>query len=212
MSRKGGLREFGFVNLGLCAIWVGTVSAGSAILLTYDSRPGEIPRQLVGWPSGSSLVRHAKLPTLVMFVHPHCPCTRASISELERLHSDCHGLAEFQVVAYQPASTGEDWRDSPIMRTLIRTDDVGVKWDRDGLETQRFGVATSGHVLLFDRFGRLQFTGGITNSRGHEGSNAGREFMTRFLRFGSREQSVQTSAFRTSVYGCQINRAGVAKQ
>ena len=38
---------------------------------------------------------------------------------------------------------------------------------------QRFGAETSGQTLLYDRDGRLLFSGGTTGSRGHDGDNAG---------------------------------------
>jgi hypothetical protein len=46
--------------------------------------------------------------------------------------------------------------------------------DEGGALSRRFGVLTSGHVLLYDRGGRLLFSGGITGARGHRGDNEGR--------------------------------------
>jgi hypothetical protein len=49
-----------------------------------------------------------------------------------------------------------------------------VRHDLDREEARRFGVATSGHVLLYDRRGALIFSGGITAGRGERGDNLGR--------------------------------------
>jgi len=50
---------------------------------------------------------------------------------------------------------------------------VTIVTDADGAEANRFGAETSGHTLLFDFGRRLLFSGGITDSRGHTGDNAG---------------------------------------
>jgi hypothetical protein len=70
--------------------------------------------------------------------------------------------------------------------------------DPDGREARRLGVMTSGHVLLYDRAGRLLFTGGITGSRGHEGDNVGCESVIRLLRGegGARH--------RNDIFGCSV--------
>jgi hypothetical protein len=53
-------------------------------------------------------------------------------------------------------------------------------------------------VLLYDRAGQLQFTGGITGSRGHAGDNTGRDSVIRLLTGGG---AARRHAF---VYGCPI--------
>jgi len=50
-------------------------------------------------------------------------------------------------------------------------DDCRLVWG--GCVVDRFGAETSGHTLLFDSGGRLLLSGGITDSRGHAGDNAG---------------------------------------
>ena len=48
------------------------------------SRPGGDPEAPARWPEASALVRNADGPTLVLFAHPKCPCTDASLAELAR--------------------------------------------------------------------------------------------------------------------------------
>jgi hypothetical protein len=44
---------------------------------------------------------------------------------------------------------------------------------------------TSGQVLVFDRRGRVSYSGGITRARGQTGANAGRAAVEAILRGGS---------------------------
>ena len=66
------------------------------------------------------------------------------------------------------------WRRSEIERTLAGLAGVTVYHDRHSAEARRFQVATAEYVLLYDREGRLTFTGGITAARGDAGENHGR--------------------------------------
>jgi hypothetical protein len=74
-----------------------------------------------------------------------------------------------------PAHLPERWRGSAIEQDLAVLPDVVTYQDRGGGEARRFGVATSGHVLLYDAQGRLTYSGGITSARGHRGDNYGRD-------------------------------------
>ena len=75
---------------------------------------------------------------------------------------------------------------------------VRVYRDEGGVETRRFGVTSSGHVLLYAPSGRLQFSGGITLSRGHEGDNPGSEAIIHVVRGGTLAQH------ETPVFGCTL--------
>ena len=56
---------------------------------------------------------------------------------------------------------------------------VEVVSDEDDAQSAAFGAAVSGQTLLYDREGRLIFSGGITAARGHAGDNAGRSARSR---------------------------------
>ena len=46
---------------------------------------------------------------------------------------------------------------------------------------ERFGLVSSGHALLYDENGRLLFSGGLTNARGHAGNSVGRNAIVAIL-------------------------------
>jgi len=70
--------------------------------------------------------------------------------------------------------------------------------DDDGVEAARFGAATSGQVILYDRDGRLLFSGGITASRGHAGDNDGRDAIVSLLGGG------RGTRHSSPVFGCSL--------
>jgi hypothetical protein len=148
--------------------------AGFAVMLTNASTPGSVKASPSQWPSDSRLRPVAGRANLVMFAHPRCPCTRASLAELQGILSKCRERVTAQVVFFKPHQESEEWTKSDLWRNAAAMPSVRVLFDEDGREARRFGATTSGHVALFDVDGRLLFRGGITVSRGHLGENAGR--------------------------------------
>lgn len=63
---------------------------------------------------------------------------------------------------------------------------------------KRFAVKTSGHVLLYDMNGNLQFSGGVTASRGHEGPSIGGSAIATIL------AGRQSNTVSTAIYGCPL--------
>ena len=61
-----------------------------------------------------------------------------------------------------------------LRAALAAVPGLRVVLDPGGAEARRFGVATSGHLLLFDTRGGLIFSGGITPGRGQHGDSASR--------------------------------------
>src|SRR2546422_955144 len=63
-------------------LWLAAVSAGSLAMLRYANTPGHTAQAPLQWSAGSLIARDSQRATLVMFVHPRCPCSRASVGEL----------------------------------------------------------------------------------------------------------------------------------
>lgn len=70
-----------FMVLGLIT-WLLAVGVGLRFLLKYEDTPGRSGASPAEWPAESRIVRTPGLPSLVMMIHSHCPCSRASIGEL----------------------------------------------------------------------------------------------------------------------------------
>jgi hypothetical protein len=112
-------------------------------------------------------------PTLLIFLHPRCPCSRASLDELAIILDRCGDRVSAHAVVFRPRPDRGDWLPSPVDAALAEIPGLVVHPDR-GDEARIFGVATSGHVLLFDTRGDLIFSGGITPGRGERWDSAGR--------------------------------------
>jgi hypothetical protein len=185
-------------------LWLVLVCTGFAWLVRYEFSPGRAGTAPVSWPEESRIGRATDLPTLLMFAHPRCPCTRASMAELARLTAQCEGRARVVVSFFRPSGTGQDWSVTDLWRSASSLPGVTVEWDEDGIEGRRFHSETSGQVLLYDIRGRLVFEGGITSSRGHEGDNAGRGALVAILNGDA------FNSPRTPVFGCSISEPEMA--
>src|SRR4029079_14053071 len=108
------------------------------------------------WP-GSKLVKLAPgHSTLVMFVHPLCSCTRASLAELESVLQQSDGRVSAWIMVLHPGGTSDEWQRSSTLDSARHLPGVHLVMDTDGAEADRFGAATSGQVVLYDARGQLQ--------------------------------------------------------
>jgi hypothetical protein len=179
-------------------VWLLATLVGTWFLWRYANVPGERASAPTRWPSDARVELSPQGDTLVMFAHPHCPCTRASVAELERIISKCQGAVTPWIVFYKPSHTDDGWERTDLWRTAAAIPGAHVISDVDGAEARHFHVATSGQTLLYDAEGRLLFSGGITGARGHEGDNLGKTAVIDLLNTGD------SSCRSTSAFGCPI--------
>ena len=178
--------------------WAALIAIGLAVLFRYQMSPGPGAFPPPKWPVESRITRASDRPTLILMLHPHCPCSRATVAELAALMTRCQGLVRANVLFLKPATSPADWEKTDLWDSAARLPDVAVSLDENGAEASRFHVSTSGQALLYDSAGILLFSGGITASRGHPGENAGRNALVTLL-------TCRTAATcRTAVYGCSL--------
>lgn len=154
-------------------IWLLSVCFGFSMLWSYEFKPGRPVSFITQWPSASRLPRPSDRAMLVVLAHPRCPCTRAAISELARLMAHCRPRLVAYVLFFKPKNTPPDWEKTDLYARAASIPGVHVARDEGGVEARCFHAATSGQTLLFDAHGRMLFSGGITDGRGHEGDSAG---------------------------------------
>ena len=183
----------------LGAVWILSVGAGLAVLLRYEKEPGLAAAPPARWPASSRLEQAPGRATLVMLVHPGCPCSRASIEELDRIMARAEGLVTAHVLFFKPREFADDWEKTDLWYRAAAIPGVRVRRDDDGAEAGIFRAATSGQVVLYDAAGALVFRGGITPSRGHSGDNDGRQAIVALLT--ATEAPTRT---RTPVFGCSL--------
>jgi hypothetical protein len=193
-----------FVLAGLFAAWIGGVVTGMSVLWAYASAPAPSSPVPAAWPAGTTVARAKAVPTLIVFAHPKCPCSRASIGELGRVMTHVQGRVETVVVFYRPPTADPGWEKTDLWEAAAAIPGVRVMSDPDGAAAQAFGVLASGHTLLYGIDGRLMFSGGITAARGHAGDNDGsRSIVALVLGTGG-------AVSRTKVFGCFLRAIDAA--
>ena len=188
------------MNIAL-VLWLGIVCGATILMTRYSNSRGAEGPAPVSWPVDSKLALDGHRPTLLRFVHPRCPCSRASLGELERLLAQVTRRPAVELVFLKPSGTPSDWAETDLWRSASAIPDVKVYSDNNGLEARRFQAETSGQTLLYDPAGRLKFQGGITLARGHAGDNPGRTALQQLLQEGHSEQT------KTPVFGCSLFEA-----
>jgi len=186
------------VVVGFSVVWL--LASGWALkkIVDYKMTAGQRAVPPIRWPSGTLIPPPTRQATLVMFVHPHCPCTRATVSELARLVEALHGKLSAYVLFIQPEPFTKEWVESDLWTEVKRIPDVRAMIDRGGKQAELFKSYTSGQVFIYAPDGRLLFNGGITPSRGHEGDNLGIRRIMSLIRTGHADQA------QSAVFGCAL--------
>lgn len=184
--------------VGIFLVWSIAVVIGLYFLTKYEYTPGPQANTLERWPEGSKIPRDEKLYTLVMFAHPCCPCSVASVEELAIVMPECKGRLTAIVEFYVPDGRDTDWVGSELCSSASAIPGVIVRIDEAGAEAAKFHAESSGFSVLYDPQGNLVFSGGITSSRGHRGENVGRTAVIDVVQGNSPEVR------NTPVFGCEI--------
>jgi hypothetical protein len=155
------------------AAWAIVLVFGLRTLLVYAHTPGRLASPPSQWPMASPVGLARGRASLLVFAHPQCPCSRATLGELEKILACCRKQVEVTVFFYRPRTAPKDWAETDLWRTAAAMPGVRVLEDPDADIARLFGAQVSGQVVLYDVSGRLAFNGGITAFRGHSGDNDG---------------------------------------
>ncbi len=201
MSFSAGLKKQAVIAAAV-ALWIPAVAFGINILWSYSTTPGRTGGPPLDWPTNAPIAREKGRATLVMFAHPQCECSRATLGELAILMAQTHRQLDVDVFFYLPAHEASAWAQTDLWHGASAMPGVRVHEDREGAVAQSFGAFTSGQTLLYDSSGRLLFKGGITAFRGHSGDNAGRSAITALLQ--SEPSPGTILPVITPVFGCSL--------
>lgn len=179
-------------------VWIGMLFIGHLVLFEYELTPSPLANTKRIFPHLSGVQLAHGRQNLVLFLHPACPCSVATVDEFHELMREGEKDSVGTVIFYMPPEMEGEWSVAPIIQSVKRIRNVSVEYDTDGSLAQTFGVTTSGHVLIYDGRGVLQFTGGITGSRGHSGDNHYLELAKQCIL--ARKAKYTT----TPVFGCSL--------
>ena len=183
----------------ICLVWLGLVAGGFCLLGHEEFQAGAPAAVKQVFPPHSALALDRSRLTLLLFAHPQCPCTRTTFAELDQIRASSKDRLSIIILFVLPPHVPPGWEAGELWNRASQMKDVRVYRDVDGTEAQRFGVTTSGHVLVYNPGGTLLYSGGITLSRGHEGENPGeREIVSLTLGHSSTDKGVKP------VFGCSL--------
>ena len=176
--------------------WLALAAAGFVGLARYSSTPGgSDPSAAPGWPAATRLDPPAARPVLLLFLHPECPCSRATVEELAKVIARAPDAYDARALFVPLAAVAS----SPGLReAAARIPGLRLLDDPGGTEAARFGALTSGTVAVYGSDGRRRFFGGITAARAHEGDNEGSGALLALARGASPART------ETPVYGCGL--------
>jgi hypothetical protein len=195
------MKRRAFVMGLVFALWAGGVGVGAVELFRYEGTASPMGAPTAQWPAGTQLIPGSNEATLVMAVHPHCPCSIATMDELAVFAAHSQGRVRMYVLMVCPPGAAAAWAKTSLWNSAQAIPGVTVIADLEGREAKRFGVATSGETLLYGPDLRLLFSGGITESRGHSGDNDGESAIETLVRDPGRFAG---QGVHTPVYGCAL--------
>jgi hypothetical protein len=117
------------------------------------------------------------------------------------------GRMSAYVLFIKPAGSSDDWEKADLWQIASEIPGVSVVRDDEGFEAGLFNTATSGHTLVYNKQGRLVFSGGITASRGHFGDNAGEDAVVAIVK-GEVPELTETSVFGCPLFNPQFECRG----
>jgi hypothetical protein len=182
----------------MIAIWSLAVFTGVISLARHAAQPGAAALAAASLPASQTAPSATPLATLIMTVHPQCPCTRASLDELERIMAHCHGRLNALILFAEPPGLQADPAGTDFWKTAQDMPDVKCVRDPGGLRAAQLGAETSGQVFLYDTQAKLQFSGGITSARAHAGESDGDDAIIAIV------DGTQPLTHRTPVFGCSL--------
>ena len=168
------------------------------MVLNHETSAGRSAAAPHNWPTEAPIALDRHRATLLLFAHPHCPCTRATLGELNRLLGKYPNRVATHIFFVKPEKAPSDWLHTSLWRSAASMRGVTIHTDRCGTQARLFGAQTSGYVVFYSPEGQLLFKGGITAGRGHAGDNAGLSTIFSLLSGGN------PALTQTPVYGCAL--------
>lgn len=187
--------------------WLIAAAGGMTMLMGSTRRPDPAADERPAWPAEVELARavtgtaSATGPTLIVCLHPRCPCSDATLDALETLLASSKTATAYALFAL-PDAAPAGWADADLVARARTIPGLRVVLDRGGRQCSALGAKSSGQTFLYDASGRLSFAGGLTPGRGERGEVDG----TRFIADALSGLPAPRQTLRTDVFGCALYR------
>ncbi|MDB5347281.1 MAG: hypothetical protein JWP89_5658 [Schlesneria sp.] len=187
------------VSLTLVVLgWFAAVAGGLLYFNNYETTPGSTRPSPDRWPTAGAVPFSQGKVNLVVFAHPRCPCTRASLAELKSLLKDCPAPVSTHILFWVPPNASSPWTTSDLWEQARAIADVQLVADEGGQQAHCFGATTSGHLMIFAPDGTRLYSGGLTNGRGRVGNDSGLAAIRTLI------IQQQPLPAETAVFGCPL--------
>jgi len=163
--------------------------------------PHDLPASFAPEMAKAGARRGSETATLLVFLHPRCSCSHATLEQLQQILDSTRGPLQVFFLVYR-SKVVDDAAGSSALQGFApdaaRHREVRIVSDWNGALARRFGAATSGEIVLYGAEGRLLFQGGITPARAHLGDSDGADRLRNALATGIAQ------ATTSNVFGCAI--------
>lgn len=178
--------------------WLATLVSGLLYFNTYETTPGPAGSSSSKWPRSTAVRFSPGEINLLVFAHPRCPCTRASLDELKALLQDCPTRMPTHILFWVPPNASSAWTTSELWKQAGAIANAQVVADEGGEQARCFGATTSGHLMVFAPDGTRIYSGGLTNARGKSGNDSGLTLIRSLI------IQQRTLPSETPVFGCPL--------
>lgn len=188
----------------LVFIWCTGIAFGFTLLVDHGAKPSLQSPSPQQWPSDVEIQRATNVSTLLFFIHPQCPCTFASLAELERLVAQSDSSLQTILILNCPTEKLDEWMQTAVAKRAKGIPGARIFVDIDGKLSANFKASISGQCLLYAPSGQLLFQGGLTASRAHEGENLGQTILFHMLADREPRDLENHEPQVVAVYGCEL--------
>ena len=122
----------------LIANWAIGLVSGFSLIVSHNFATGNVSSAPIEWPDGINLESDANHPTLLVFIHPQCPCSSATIGELERLLADVNQQVKCTILMVCPSDHVDQWMKSKNTERSKSIEGVQIVVDVDGTTAAKF--------------------------------------------------------------------------
>lgn len=189
------------------AIWILLIGAGLSLFSWYSTTENSLQhkhRAPSVLPVSDKVLSVQGKKTCILFLHPHCPCSKATLTEWQRAVQAGSSTTTFYAVFFGgdgSVTEQKKWLSHTYLwNAVAHLPSVVSLIDSGSVLSSQFGAYTSGFVVLYDNNNKLLFSGGLTVARGHEGYNSYSRMLSEMLSLDSTSITSVTSP----VYGCGL--------
>jgi hypothetical protein len=190
-------QELGAVSRGwiVVVLWSVLATAGMFAVARSGRAVSRPETPVDHWPDASPVPRNPGRATVLVAIHPRCPCTPATLIAVHELIRREPGRFDVVCLATHPIDAGDAWVHASNVEMAREIPGAVVVMDPEGDLAAAHGLRASGQVILYAADGKVVFDGGLTPGRGMVASG---EVVARLL------DPTRSSLDRADAFGCPL--------